>query len=140
MERTLQNLTELETKHVELQFHVTNLINVCLGLIVFPNELSKHKIIKKMPTEMAFYEIQNESITYWESEEKSFQNILKHLRNGIAHGHIYFEDDGRDIKNIIIYDEKGKRRNAEFNFSVEEFEIVAKKIATEYLKTHNVNV
>ena len=109
------------------KYEVTNLINCCLGLIIIP----KQNIGIKFPNytfdnSNKRFGISKKNIIFEESYNFSLSNILRHIRNGIAHGRI----DQKTIKNKIvglrIHDKQNSDSNENFaiQFTIEELKFL----------------
>ena len=104
-ERTLKNLINYSG-----EYEVTQLINSAIGLLMIPKEEFFNEIIdniiscqllKKMREAIDFDEITSKN------KKNSLKNIVIHIRNGIAHGHMKFISEDvngyMEIQNVIIW-------------------------------------
>lgn len=100
------------------QYEVTNLINNCLGLIIIPKELLSENLPDYTFTETdASYGISKTNITYEENYNFSLKNVVRHIRNGLAHGRIEQQSINGAITGVRIYD--CKRNGLNENFAIE---------------------
>lgn len=102
IERTKENLDWAAENKVP--FEATNLLNSCLGLIVLPtqflHEKGNEQALLRLPNDL-FQQMDIEKIP---DNNKSADNIIRHLRNGIAHGRIEQLVKDGDIVGIQIED------------------------------------
>ncbi|MBI4548731.1 MAG: hypothetical protein HY707_12165 [Ignavibacteriae bacterium] len=100
------------------EFEVTNIINNCLGLIIIPKE----HLIDGLP-EYFFdghdtsYTIRRSNIKFESSSDYSLKNIVRHMRNGLAHGRIEQRTADGKIAGLRIFDQPTK--DTPENFSLE---------------------
>lgn len=151
VERTINNLKWIDSKNSidktnkdsTIFYEFTNLINQCLGLIVLPSQFSNDAFLKCFPQELKFYEVDDSIVKKMKSDEpKILSNVLRHIRNGIAHGHIQQVMDGKnDITDVKIWDINHHSNNPTENdahtiieFRVEELKLFAINVAKEYCK------
>ena len=126
------------------QYNVTNLINSCLGLIVIPTEkyanIPNNYIFNEYSCD---YGVTKSNFKIRErknnNEKYNIINIIKHIRNGLAHNKIKFTTNGNTILKICIYDrryDKGKEKNINLIFiaTVEEFKTFALRVADDFLE------
>lgn len=112
VERTLSNIEYMDA-HPVPSYEVTNLVNLCLGLIVYPKE-NKYYIFN------SFVEVNLKDPKWrygylrrckqYRGETKSGA-FVRHMRNAIAHGH-FFQSDS-DVDQITGF------RFVDFGFGVE---------------------
>ena len=100
------------------EYEVTNLINSCLGLIIIPKQL----LIQNLPAykftdEDKRYGISKQNIKYEVKSNFNLQNVLRHIRNGLAHGGIEQRSVKGEIIGVRIFD-KYNQESPE-NFSIE---------------------
>ena len=151
IERTLKNLSWIEKQWYqrcqeqetdENFYEFTNLVNQCLGLIIFPKEFSDDTFINQLPQELKSYHIGDSIVKKIKGDNKTLKNILHHLGNGIAHGHILqYSNGNNDITDVKIFDvnpqvRKPTEQDAHtiFEFSVEELKTFVIKVAEEYCR------
>lgn len=151
VERTINNLKWIDTKNSidktnkdsTIFYEFTNLINQCLGLILLSSQFSNDAFLKCFPQELKIYEVDDSIVKKLKSDEpKILSNVLRHIRNGIAHGHIQQVIDGSDdITDVKIWDvdqniENPTEKDAHtiIEFRVEELKLFAINVAKEYCK------
>lgn len=154
VERSLKNLRWIENQWNQIIqeeegdnnfYEFTNLVNQCLGLIVFPKEFSDDTFINQLPQELKCYSTNDSIVKKIKDNDKTLKNILYHLRNGIAHGHILqYSNNNNDITDVKIFDvnplvSKPTQHDAHtiFEFSVDELKTFVIKVAEEYCKLKN---
>lgn len=111
VERTLHNLEFLEKKHKSGQYEVyefTQLVNSLLGLLVIPQQLKGSQIDNKFIDNQILKKLQG-AITKDEyalvgPPHDSFEQILYHMRNAIAHGKLKMGAIDGDISTIEFKD------------------------------------
>ena len=136
VERTLSNIKWLEEKisiskeNSSTFYEVTNIINQCLGLILLPSQFSDDTFLLKFTQELTHYGVGDDIVNkIKDNKPKILCNVLRHLRNGIAHGHIQqysvINNDITDIrildtnKDVVITSDKDAHTIIEFN--IEQF-------------------
>ena len=102
----LECLTDIKHKG-EAYDYTTNLINSCLGLIVFPYaKLHSNNLMPSTTLEVDYSaKYGNISICrkgLW--NEKSFEIIREHMYNAIVHGNMIQNIEGNKIVSIRFYD------------------------------------
>lgn len=154
VERTINNLKWIDTKNSidktnkdsTIFYEFTNLINQCLGLIILVKELSDDSFVKSLPQAIEHYSLRKTDIDGLADNDLILLNVLTHLRNSIAHGHIQQSDDGNDeITEVVFWDAKPwelKKENKDMTIDNAEVKIFltfeklknfANTIANEYL-------
>ena len=116
MRRTIANLKYIEEHATDNgPYEVTQLVNSFLGALVHPwEELTKG--LDKTKPYPPFENWTWPSLTKDKDSDKTpkdFTEALRHIRNGLAHGHVEFKPGNNgEIKAIRIWDEdpKAKRR------------------------------
>lgn len=115
-QRTLENLRLFEEnndntdKSVLVKFEVTQLINSLFGALIFLKE-------KNMPKPKTVLDDYDSSVTWlreeygfeekWvEKQDNTMENVIKHLRNSLAHGHIEPFPEGKEVEGFTFTDEK----------------------------------
>ena len=158
IERTLRNIEWIEKKnainkenHTFTPFYeFTNLINQCLGLILLPSQFSNSTFLANFSQELTHYGVGDNIVNKIKgNKDKTLSNILRHLRNGIAHGHIQqYSVDKHDITDVRILDaDKGVVITSDddahtiIEFNIEDLRTFAIKVAEEYcrLKKEELN-
>ena len=131
------NRTKANLKKYIGEYDVTNIINNSLGLIIIPHE----HLIDALPNYIFSeidkkYGINIRNIHYEKDKNYSLKNIIKHIRNGLAHGRIEQMTRNKEISGIRIYDKKNKYSKENFSicFTTEEFKQFAILISEEFLR------
>ena len=122
------------------KYEVTNLINCCLGLIILPkqnlnnDELSKYVFDNKDNS----FGITKSNIYLEENSKFDLSNVLRHIRNGIAHGRIDQKTQNGEIVGLRIHDKQKESANNNFviEFSIEEFKIFAVKVSDLFINNY----
>jgi len=106
-QHTLQNLELIERAFAgDSEFHpVTQLINSLVGLIVFIHEREFARYVAKLPLSelvgQGWPKVQIDK-----DEEKrpteALGDLVRHLRNAVAHGRIKFSSDSRDLTQVRV--------------------------------------
>ncbi len=129
--RTKENLNMYKGK-----YDVTNLINNCLGLIIIP----KQQLNENLPQytfnqQDKTYGITQNNITLESQSNYSLRNIIRHIRNGLAHGRIEQRTENNKIVGLRIHDKPNDKASENFSieFSIEEFRVFAESISNEFL-------
>ena len=125
--RTNENLNNYQG-----DYDVTQLINSAIGLLIIPHEKYYSRIDNTFVSTSMLHEIRNsiKNNTYpRETDEIELRDIVKHIRNGIAHSRIYFESDNGELSEIQILDHrkqytKTDKRGGKKTVPVADFEIV----------------
>ncbi|MDC7713044.1 HEPN family nuclease [Vogesella sp. LYT5W] len=111
--RTRKNLEHIE--HAYKNGHdvhvVTQLVLSLLGLIVYPNE---RKLVERVNT-LTLSELKDQGWPSWKIElgsPETLNQLIKMLRNAVAHGRIHFSSDDRVLDHVSIqfedYDPRSK--------------------------------
>jgi len=118
------------------EYEITNLINNCLGLIIIP----KQKFAKNIP-EYQFddndksYGITRSNITH-SDDSYSLWQVLRHIRNGLAHGRIEQRVNGDQISGLRIHDKfnDSSPDNFSIEFTIEEFKCFAFSLSSKLIE------
>lgn len=116
-------------------YEVTNLINCAVGLIIIPRENHFNCLDSvEMEDIESKYSINESSIRYIR-DNSTLKNIVKHMRNSIAHGNIFQElvYDG-NIKSLRFKDEYKGNRTFEAVLTVDELRNFSIAVAKEVLR------
>lgn len=134
IERTL-----IDIERYQGEFEVTALLNSCVGLLVIPKE---NLFDKLQDEDICQYGIAVNKVRVNDNSgcSHSLKNVLRHIRNSIAHGNFNQEDtSGGIIRSLRFQDyvkENGRRkRTFEMTIRVEEFRSFAIRVANEVLAT-----
>lgn len=146
IKRTLINLEYIQQaeKQGKEVYEVTQLVNSCLGLIVFLQQYGDGLISDADICPSLLKDLQN-SITKntykGKRKEQNFNNILYHLRNAISHGKLYFENEEHNgemqISCIEFTDVNDKQQQFVIKLNIKQIEKLAKytiKISNYYDK------
>ena len=131
VKRTKANLSDYSG-----DFEVTNLINSCLGLIIIP----KQRISDRIPTyefteQNCDFGITLKNICFEQNKNYELSNILRHIRNGLAHGRIEQKSKNGEIAGLRIYDKNNNSgENFSIEFSVEEFKRFAISVSNKFIE------
>ncbi len=106
--RTRKNLEYIEESRVKDVHVVTQLVNSLLGLVVFLKERQFVEHIKKLPLEKLMKDGWPQ-IRVTRGECNTLGDLVRHLRNAIAHGRLKFSSDSRNINEVDIRVEDYKR-------------------------------
>lgn len=158
VERTLRNIEWIEKQNSIVKddptsmtfYEFTNLINLCLGLILLPSQFSNSTFLANFTQELTHYGVGDNIVNKIKgNKDKTLSNILRHLRNGIAHGHIQqYSVNNHDITDVRILDaDKGVVITSDddahtiIELNIEELRTFAIKVAEEYcrLKKEELN-
>ena len=151
IERTINNLKWIDTKNSidktnkdsTIFYEFTNLINQCLGLILLPSQFSNSTFLANFTQELTHYGVGDNIVNKIKgNKDKTLSNILRHLRNGIAHGHIQqYSANNHDITDVRILDaDKGVVITSDddahtiIELNIEELRTFAIKVAEEYCR------
>ena len=104
VERTMHNLQEIEELSKNI-YEFTNLLNQCYGLLIVPGEFAKRRgLISNMNKHLDYYGFKKEQSLRFDADKLTIPNLLRHLRNGLAHGRIEVLDyDNGTIAGIKIW-------------------------------------
>ena len=158
VERTLRNIEWIAKQNSTVKddptattfCEFTNLINQCLGLILLPSQFSNSTFLANFTQELTHYGVGDNIVNKIKgNKDKTLSNILRHLRNGIAHGHIQqYSVNNHDITDVRILDaDKGVVITSDddahtiIELNIEELRTFAIKVAEEYcrLKKEELN-
>lgn len=117
------------------EYETTNLINNCLGLIIIPRQKLNHKLPEyTFDDENNDYGITKTNIEFENANDFSLSNILRHIRNGLAHGRIEQSVENDKIVGLRIHDKSNENANENFSiiFTVDEFKEFAIKVSNTF--------
>jgi len=121
-------------------YEVTNLINCCLGLIIIPKQQLTNDELPKyvFNNEDNFFGITKSNIPFEENSKFDLPNVLRHIRNGIAHGRIEQKTQNGKIVALRIHDKQNENgiENFVIEFSIEEFKNFAVKISDLFIRNY----
>lgn len=121
------------------EYDVTNLINCAVGLIIIPKEQHFNCLRSiNIQTLEEIYGITKPNIRY--SNDDSLSNIVRHMRNSIAHGKITQEKvKDNKIKSLRFRDEYRGCPTFEAIFSIEEFKAFSIAVAKEVISNQIIS-
>lgn len=101
--RTRKNLDYIQHayKRGEDVHVVTQLTVSLLGLIVYPKERKLAERVRKLKLS----DLETQGWPMWRIDlghADTFYQLIRTLRNAVAHGHVHFSSDDRDIENVTI--------------------------------------
>ena len=109
-QKNLKVIDDIKANHIDDSksigpkvFEDTHLVNSCLGLLVFPRK----GCLKNIPKEL---DLTSEGWPSYLADDgfkspSNIQQLIRHLRNGIAHRNLKFDSDkDYNIKSIRIWD------------------------------------
>jgi len=123
IERTQQNLKvieEINKKDLLPVYEVTQLINSLLGLLVFPCE-SYYDQIPEIPLAQLVQKgwiIPRVSGKFQQVE--NLRELMRYLRNSIAHTNIRFLSDGHELTGITLWNCRNREKNWQVNKTLPE--------------------
>jgi hypothetical protein len=128
--RTNINLRIIEKNKIcgNESYEVTQLINSCLGLLVFPRE----KFFNSIP-ETQIEELEKQGWVIPEvsgnfPQVENLKQLLRYLRNAIAHFNIEFISDSEDqIQTIKVWNNYRGRKTWEAILGIEELKSILEK-------------
>ena len=127
--RTRQNLEllkALQEQYPQLEiYEVTQLINSMLGLLIFPQQ----RYIERIP-QIPLDELvcQGWPILVKESQVADLNQLVRYLRNAIAHFNIEFLiDEARQIRGIMVWNLKHDQIDWKAELSLQEIELITDK-------------
>jgi len=120
--RTLLNLAEIEklqSNGVKV-FEVTQLINSCVGLLIFPQQDYINRI-EKIPIEQLKQDGWSIPKLIKGKQVKDLNELARYLRNAIAHYNIEFIGDGaKEIKVLRVWNMNRGKNTCEAEFSIDD--------------------
>jgi hypothetical protein len=132
IERTVCNVNNYKG-----DYEVTNLINNCMGLLVI---LSNPRLIAlpdyTFDDTNCRFSITKSNIQYEVSNDYSLRNVVRHIRNGLAHGRTEQQSDGNEIVGIRIHDKVNDTSGENFaiQLSIDEFRDFVLSLSKYYLQ------
>jgi len=118
------------------EYEVTNLINNCLGLIIIPKEILRNNIPEyEFDNNDTSYGITRSNITQ-SDDGYSLSQVLRHIRNGLAHGRIQQKVNGDIISGLRIHDKLNDNfpENFSIKLTVDEFKSFAFSLSSELME------
>ncbi len=135
--RTRKNLRFIEQAQAEgvEVYEVTQLVNSLLGLLVFPKERYYNRIPELSLQELkesGWPEIQ---VTGDFKKHKDLRELMRFLRNSIAHCNIEFlADHYYKLHGLRVWNESGGVKNWEAELSFEDLRLIVDKFTVLILK------
>ena len=141
VERTMQNLHNT-IKVSDKIYEFTDLINQCYGLLIVPEEFAQRKgFLGKMCQKIKYYGFDKKQVLRFNADKFTVANLLRHIRNGLAHSRIKVLNNNGIIVGVQIWDTYSTRHkvpNKEIHtivtFSADELRTFAIKVAEEYCR------
>jgi hypothetical protein len=130
--RTRKNLETIDRLHAEGQetYEVTQLVNSTLGLIVFPEQEWFNHIPTTPLEQLRREDWPIPRVVGSFPQVTDFQQLMRYLRNAIAHFNIRFIGDGRkEIHLLSVWntDPRTKRKTWEAELSVADLRKIAER-------------
>jgi hypothetical protein len=128
--RTRMNLETIDRLHAEGKeaYEVTQLVNSTLGLIVFPQQEWFARIPTTPLEELSRDDWPIPKVVGSFPQVTDFQQLMRYLRNAIAHFNIKFIDDGQnEIRLLRVWNTKDKRKTWEAELSVADLRKIAER-------------
>lgn len=119
------------------EYEITNLINNCLGLIIIPKQIFADDIPEyEFDDNDKSYGITRRNITR-SDHGYSLYHVLRHIRNGLAHGRIEQRVNGDQISGLRIHDKynDSSPENFSIEFTVQEFKCFAFSLSGKLAKS-----
>lgn len=124
IERTQKNLEFIEQaarfEEDGQVFEVTQLINSLLGLIVFPRENYYENIPETPLAELETQGWKIPAVSGQFEQVKDLRQLMKYLRNAIAHSNLEFDSDGVNLTGIRLWNCSHGKKTWEVRMSLEE--------------------
>lgn len=117
-----------------VHYSVTNLINLCLGLIIMPDQFRENKLVDINKLETGQYG-QLLTNTLVRNKDKG-NSVLHHMRNAIAHGRIIQTkaDKNGEIEELEFKDRISSNKcNFSMRMTIEQLKLFATDTANAYL-------
>jgi hypothetical protein len=120
-------------------YEVTQLINSLLGLLVFPKE-RYYDDLPEIPLQDLVKDGWPEiRLLVGRFEPKNLKQLMRYLRNGIAHHNIEFtSQDGKTISGLIIWNIRNKRIDWKVELTLNDIRLIVYKFI-ELLEERIVN-
>lgn len=129
--RTRENLDKYSG-----DFEVTNLINNCLGLIIIPKQFFENNLPDYVFNDSVDkYGISKTNIKHEKNNNYMLNNVIRHIRNGLAHGRIEQKSSSGEICGVRIFDcDQGTScENFSIELTVEELKTFALKLSDDFV-------
>lgn len=126
--RTRQNLEFIENQQQlgEDVYEVTQLINSLLGLIVFPQQGMLERIPKTCLADLESQGWPTIEMTKGQSECRTLYDLVRYLRNGVAHFNLKFLSDPDDkLVGILIWNRRARDITWEARLTVPQLRRIA---------------
>ncbi len=147
--RTRDLLVSFNKREVDYELDVTFLINCLLGLIIAAVETSKkdnvitgkvdNELINILPEEVkipdsnkVLAKTKTTELLKWDKLD-----VLKKIRNGIAHQHIKPDNSNGEWKGIKLWNMKGNKKNFELHLNIGQLHELALYITKHYLTKYH---
>ena len=130
--RTRRNLEIIEQQKEagNEAFEVTQLINSCLGLLVLPQQRFMHSIPKIPISELEQNGWVIPEVTGSFPQVRNLNELIRYLRNAIAHFNIEFlSNDENDIQSIIVWNVNRGEKTWQATLGLEELKSILNKFS-----------
>lgn len=132
--RTLKNLTVIETLERDGKdvFEVTQLVNSCLGLLVFPQQEFVDHIPKIPLSELVMEGWPIPKIVGDFEQAADLNQLIRFLRNAITHYNIKFNGDGQNSISLLTVwniDSRSDRKTWQAELSVSDLREITLKFS-----------
>lgn len=138
--RTRKNLEVIEQLQSEGHqvYEVTQLVNSTLGLLVFPQQEYVNQIPRIPVAELKRTGWPIPKVTGNYEQVQDLNQLIRYLRNAIAHFNIKFIGDGHNRVHLLkVWNEYGGRRTWEAELSVDDLRRIAERFIAMLLnETH----
>jgi len=129
-QRTRKNLAAIEElqRNKEDVFEVTQLVNSCLGLLVFPQQKFMNQIPQTPCTQLDQQGWPIPKVVGDFSQVRDLRQLIQYLRNAISHCNVQFIDNGQDqISFLRVWntDPRNHRKTWEAELSVADLRKIA---------------
>ena len=140
--------TEMNLQHIEKEaaaaknrvFEVTQLVNSMLGLLVFPQQEFVDHIPRTPLSELEAAGWPSITANWPEGAEGNLKDLVRFLRNAIAHFNLEFEfEKDRSITGIKVWNERHNKRTWEAQLSLGDLKIITKKFVELLTDTKIIN-
>ena len=99
---------------------VTQIVLSTLGLVVFPWERER-KAVSEMAASLTLDYLTSQGWPAWDFSKgtsSTLIDLIRHLRNAVAHGHIWFSSDDRKAENVVLTFRDKRPKEKEYKWEV----------------------
>jgi hypothetical protein len=139
--RTKKNLAAIEQLHLDGAevFETTQLVNSCLGLLVFPQQKFIDRIPETPLSELAQEDWPIPRVVGNFQQAKDLKQLIRYLRNAISHFNVEFIGTNDEIRFLKVWNNDRNGKTWEAELSVDDLRKIAHLFSDLLINSRNIN-